>query len=259
MGRQQTRAFVLGLLDYRETSKILRLLSDKQGCLSLVARGLTSPKRKFALPEPFALVQVGFSMREGSDLGTLASLEVERVFAAPRRSVEDYALVSYWFDVVGAIAVPGQGHATLFDLTCGFMTYLDAHGVWAAPVWWHFGRLLAEEGLEIRLDRCIRCGASSAGVTHLAVADGSALCACCVAGSEDAMPVQGLSAGSLGVVLTDPRMPPAARRVPVRAAESFLALFDAMIVYHTGILPRSYSFLCDILFHRSGRHPVPMK
>ncbi|MCX7718045.1 MAG: DNA repair protein RecO [Candidatus Sumerlaeaceae bacterium] len=260
MSRQQTRAFVLGLADYRETSKILRLLSEDYGRLSLVARGLTSPKRKTPPPEPFALVQAGFSLREGKDLGTLASLEIERVFSAPHGSVEAYALASYWFDVVGAMAVPGQGGGALFGLTEGFLTNLEAYGVWSVAVWWHFGRLLAVEGLHVRLDRCMRCEAPGAMVTHVAVALGSALCARCVTGAEDALPVQGLSPGGMGGCLTDPRTPPPATLLTVRAAESFAAVFDATVVYHAGIAPRSYAFLCETLFRRAGaRHPVPMK
>jgi DNA repair protein RecO len=254
MSRQQTRAFVLGLADYRETSKLLKLLSDSHGRLSVVARGLANPKRKAALPEPFVLVQAVFSLREGADLGTLASLEVERVFRAPRGSVEAYALVSYWFDVVGAMAMPGPGGGGLFELTEGFMESLDAGGVWAAEVWWHLGRLLAAAGVEVRFDRCAGCGARG-GVTHVHVARGEALCPRCVSDAEEVLPLQGLAPGRLGAALTGPHRPDRTLTVPARAAETFVAFFHSMSAFHLGISSRSHAFLCDALFPWRGRRP----
>ena len=74
MAQLKTRAFVIDSTPYRETSRLLHVFCSGEGKMSLVARGLQSAKSKKATAaEPFNLVQIGYTAKEGASLGSLTS------------------------------------------------------------------------------------------------------------------------------------------------------------------------------------------
>lgn len=71
----QQAAYILHARPFRDSSQILDVLSPDHGKLSLVARGVRSPKSRLAgLLRPFQPLRLSWSMR--TELGTLTGAEV---------------------------------------------------------------------------------------------------------------------------------------------------------------------------------------
>ena len=113
------RAFVVDVRDYRETSALVRLLVEGEGLVSLVGRGIRSARKGGAAHpvQPFALVQVVYSIRDNEGLGSLRSAEAERQYGVLRTDVGAYGLAAAWFEAMVAAAQPGSEGAVLFGIS----------------------------------------------------------------------------------------------------------------------------------------------
>ncbi|AXA35517.1 MAG: DNA repair protein RecO [Candidatus Hydrogenedentota bacterium] len=187
--RFRTRAYVLEARDYRESSLLLGLLTEERGPVRLVARGVRSQKKTSERAiDLFARGECVFSLRASSDLGTLILWETEEQHSGLRHSLVGYAFAAFWGETVLAILPPLEPAKDVFELSCSFFHVLEGGLPTAQGVAHHFLRLLAVEGFEISVDRCVACGAK-APLAYFSWDRLASLCAKCIAPTERAFPL----------------------------------------------------------------------
>ena len=96
MSRWRSEAHVLGRIPYSETSWIVTLFTRSEGCVRAVAKGGRRPRSAFAgALEPFSLVEVQLSGKEGASLWSLTGADLREgsleLFADWRRAGVLYA------------------------------------------------------------------------------------------------------------------------------------------------------------------------
>ena len=192
----RTKALVLRAVDYKESDKILTLLTQESGKLTASARGC----RKKGSP-----VAAGVQLLAWSDLvlyeyrgrWTVKEAAVEREFLGLRRDVERLALACYFAEAAEALAVEDVPAPELLSLVLNSLYALDQMPQKPlALVKAAFElRLMCLAGYEPLADGCAYCGAEEPEEPRLDVQQGVLHCAKCgVRGQGLSMP---LCAGSL--------------------------------------------------------------
>lgn len=192
----KSRAFVIDIAPYRETSTLLHVLCEHEGRIALVGRGLRGPRSRRSAPDAFSLVQITYSLGEHASIGNLNAFELERLFEGLRQRIEAYALANFWFEILRVAMQAREAPAALFTLTLELLDTLDdtARPIsGAVPL---FIRVAQTLGYAIDTRRCARCGALGR-VAHFDVSIGIPLCAACATPSAPLVPIDACSVSLL--------------------------------------------------------------
>jgi DNA repair protein RecO (recombination protein O) len=178
-----TPALVLHTFDYRETSRIVRLVTRERGVVSAVARGARRPKNKFgAALDLFASGSAQISMHESRDLHALHAFDATHSRPELAQSLDKFGAASAVAEFCIRFGQESEtGH--LYDAAVAALDAIgdaDAADVPAVAVAWAW-RLIAELGFAPALEQCASCHADlpvdeDVTFNHRA---GGALCATC--------------------------------------------------------------------------------
>ena len=184
MSQFESPALVLHTFDYRETSRIVRLVTREHGVLSVVARGARRPRNKFgAALDLFASGMAQVNMHGSRDLHALHSFEANRSRPELAQSLDKFGAASAVAEFCMRFGQESEtGH--LYDTAIaaldgiGAAAEADVPSVSVAWAW----RLVGELGFTPALELCALCHAAlppDAEVTfhHRS---GGALCATCI-------------------------------------------------------------------------------
>lgn len=178
-----TDSLVLHAFDYRETSRIVRLVTRELGIVSAIARGARRPRSKFgAALDLFASGEAQLVTTMGRDLHILNAFEATKSRPALAESLDRFSAAAALAELLLRFA-PEQEDPGLLDTVTDALDAIAAAPKGAAePValggaWC----LVAELGFAPSLDECVSCHAAidpAAPVTfhHRA---GGALCGNC--------------------------------------------------------------------------------
>ena len=178
-----TGCIVLHAFDYRETSRIVRLITRDLGIVSAIARGARRPKSKFgAALDLFASGEAQLQTAMGRDLHTLISFEANRSRGELAASLDRFSAAAALAELLLRFAPEQEDPALLDAVTDALDALVVVPPGAAAPValggaWC----LVAELGFAPSLDECVVCHAAidpAAPVTfhHRA---GGAVCTTC--------------------------------------------------------------------------------
>jgi DNA repair protein RecO (recombination protein O) len=178
-----TPAIVLHAFDYRETSRIVRLITRELGIVSVIARGARRPRNKFgAALDLFAGGEAELVTTLGRDLHALNAFDATRARPALAASLDRFAAAAALAELLLRFA-PEQEDPGLLDAVTDALDALEsAPPGAAAPValggaW----SLVAELGFAPSLDSCALCHAPLDPAEAVAFhhRSGGALCAAC--------------------------------------------------------------------------------
>ncbi len=183
MSQLGTDALVLHTFDYRETSRIVRLVTRDAGVLSVVARGARKPKNRFGAGlDLFASGQAQVVMHGTRDLHTLHAFDAAHSRPELGSSLDRFAAANALAELCIRF---GQESETglLYERAVEALDAVvasdphDVHATGLGAAW----RIVAELGFAPALESCASCHAplpADADVTfhHRA---GGALCATC--------------------------------------------------------------------------------
>lgn len=178
-----TPALVLHTFDYRETSRIVRLVTRDHGVLSVVARGARRPKNKFgAALDLFASGTAQVSMHGSRDLHGLNGFDATHSRPELGQSLDKFGAASAVAEFCMRFGRESEtGH--LYDRA---VAALDAIGAAAADdvpavaMAWAW-RLVAELGFAPALEQCASCHSDLPADADLIFHHraGGALCSTC--------------------------------------------------------------------------------
>lgn len=178
-----TDALVLHAFDYRETSRIIRLVTRERGVVSVIARGARRPKNAFgAALDLFASGTAQFKVSFGRELHALTAFEATQARSALAGSMGRFAGASALCELLLRFAPEDQDTA-LLDAATDALDALavapaeQATGVTLGGAW----TLIAALGFAPSLDACVHCHATLPPGEPIAFHHraGGALCGTC--------------------------------------------------------------------------------
>lgn len=194
MGAEKTKALILQVLPYRESSCILHLFTEKHGLIHGIAKGVRRKKSQQDLIERGFLVETIVYVREHRDLYTLGSIYVLEFFPAVRSSIIKGALRDAAFETVLTAITESDFHPELYELFVRFMQHLqDAKESETHPfaLWLFYHRFSQHMGFELDLVTCITCGTSLIKTAHMNMKKGGFECNRCAKSKSDIFAVPG--------------------------------------------------------------------
>ena len=119
-----TNALVLREVNYKESDKILTLLTEKEGKLTVSARGCR--RKDSPIASACQLLAWGeFTLYEYNGRWAVKETASERLFDGVRGDLEKIALASYFVEVTEALAEEGQPDPGLLAVTLNCLHALD--------------------------------------------------------------------------------------------------------------------------------------
>jgi DNA repair protein RecO (recombination protein O) len=177
------RGLVLRVHPLRETSLIVSLLGRQHGKLRLVARGARAPRSRVgASLEAGNEVDLVFSQRPGSDLGTLREVALVRAWIAALQQLE--ALAAGWaaVELLDRVLPEGAPEEGILDDLWGYLGALQHRPEREQAVLLFYAlelRLLERFGHAPELGGCRVCGTEPKGVLDFDPLEGTWVCGRC--------------------------------------------------------------------------------
>ncbi len=232
-------ALVVGMMDYRETDKIIHLYTKEHGRISGIARGARSSVKRFGgVFELFARLAVNFIPAEG--LVTIRDAEAVTIYPGIRQDFARIAHAGYAAELVSAITPENLANKRVFRLLSSYLEQLDLHPV--VPSDRHFFEinLLNILGYRPPLESCADCGVTLAvtgGFWQNGGSHGIHCQRCCrggerLGGTSISLLLEAMKTGRFGHVHFDAD--------EIIAVNRFL---DAFIFANTGRTLKSLAFL----------------
>lgn len=174
---------VLRGVDYKETDRILTVLTDQTGLVTVKARGCRRKNSPLAAPSQlFAYSHM--TLFEYRDYYTLQEATVSDQFLGVRADIEKFALASYLAEVAQSVAVEGEQNAQLLSLVLNSLYALDKLPKPTELIRAAFDlRCMVISGYAPLLDACVVCGVAQPREPRLHLREGVLCCGPCREGA----------------------------------------------------------------------------
>lgn len=145
-------------VDYRDSDRIVTLLTEDYGKISALARGARKSQRRFGgALQPYVLMNADF--REGrGELAHLERVSVDRSFHGILRSLEAIGAAGAALAVIRERIPDREPEPVVFDAAVRFLEALDEHAPTEEALLTLQIRVLNVLGFSPTLDRCVGCG-----------------------------------------------------------------------------------------------------
>ena len=174
-----TKALVLREVSYKESDKILTVLTADEGKLTVSARGCRKKGSAIAAASQL-LVWSEMTLYEYQGRWAIKEAVTERQFMGVRGDLEKLALASYFAEATEALAEEGQPEPGLLSLTLNCLHALEKmdlspRQIKAAFEW----KAMALAGYEPMADGCAVCGREPPEEPRIHLGEGVVHCAAC--------------------------------------------------------------------------------
>jgi len=150
-------AIVIGLMDFRETDRIVSLFTKEHGRMSGLARGARRSVKRFGGSlELFARLSVNFA--QGESLVSIRDVDAVTIYPGIRSSFEGIAHAGYACELVSLLAPERLANGRLFRLLTAYLDHLDNSPATASGRHFFEINLLNILGYRPPLDSCAGCG-----------------------------------------------------------------------------------------------------
>ena len=157
----KTEAIVLKTMKYRDTSKIVTLLTKNYGRLSAVAKGARDRNLRFGSAlDSLNHVQAVFYKKEGGDLHLLSQCDLLRHFGRLSQDLNRLAAGLSVLELVHSVAHAEEENSALFQIVLEALSVLNDSDADSSGVVLHFElKLLENLGFRPDLSLCSGCRA----------------------------------------------------------------------------------------------------
>ncbi len=176
MALYRDEGVVLRTYKLGEADRIVVLFTRGRGKIRAVAKGVRRTRSKFGSRlEPGTIVQL--QLYEGRNLDIITQAERVVAFTRLRSDLDLYGRSSVVLEMVDSTVVEAESNPALYKLLTGALNELERSGN-PVVVSAFAAKFLALEGVQPRLDSCVRCG-SADGLEGIQPAEGGAVCFRC--------------------------------------------------------------------------------
>lgn len=151
-------ALIIGLMDYRESDRIVTLFTREHGRLSGVARGARRSVKRFGGGlELFCRLNLSFTPGDG--LVRINDVEPVTIYPGIRASLEGIAHAGYACELAAAMSPERMANQRLFRLLVAYLERLDSAAASRGERHFFEMNLLNILGYRPPLESCCSCGA----------------------------------------------------------------------------------------------------
>lgn len=159
MPSEQTKAVVLRIIEFSETSLVVTLLTRELGRVTAIAKGARRPKGPFeGSLDLLAVCRVVVIRKRGDNLDLLTEAKLLRRFRGGERSLGRTYAGYYVAELLRLVTEDHDPHADLYDLTIRTLGEIDGSGDCATALAYFDAQTLRIVGLQPGTDRCTGCG-----------------------------------------------------------------------------------------------------
>src|SRR6476620_7852587 len=159
MATEKTRAIVLKLVEFSETSLVLTLFTEDFGKVGALAKGARRPKGPFeGALDLLALVRIVLLHKSSDALDLLTEARLERRFRAAQRDLARLYAGYYVAELLAELTEAGDPHRELFQAADATLLALDAGAPLDETVLRFELAALREVGHAPSLAQCVVCG-----------------------------------------------------------------------------------------------------
>jgi DNA repair protein RecO (recombination protein O) len=194
-----TKALVLREVNYKESDKILTVLTAHEGKLTLNARGCRKKNSPIAAASQ-QLVWSEMTLYEYKDRWSVKEAVTERQFLGVRSDLEKLSLASYFAEVTEALAEENQPEPELLSLILNSLHALDKLNLPQKQIKTAFEwKAMALAGYAPMTDGCAVCGKAQPDDPRIHLREGLLHCAACRDGVGDGVSIP-LTPGALAAL-----------------------------------------------------------
>jgi DNA repair protein RecO (recombination protein O) len=153
----RTKAVVLRTYKSGEADRIVVLMSEDHGKVRAVAKGARKSKRQAALLEPTVHVDAQLYRGKG-DLDTVTQVQAVDPFLSIRSDLDRFTRAASFIEATDHVTPDREPHERLYRMLVGALRTVAGDNPTLTSAGF-FLKLLALEGFEPVLDRCVSCGA----------------------------------------------------------------------------------------------------
>lgn len=174
-----TKGLVLREATYKESDKILTILTEQEGKLTVSARGCRKKGSPIAAASQL-LVWSEFTLYEYQGRWAVKEAVTERQFDGVRSDLDKLALASYFAEITEALSREGQPEPQLLSLTLNSLHGLEKLSLPPALIKTAFEwKAMALAGYEPMADACAVCGTEPPTDPRIHINEGVIHCAAC--------------------------------------------------------------------------------
>lgn len=157
-----TEAFVVHLIDFSETSRVIQFFTAQRGKIACIAKGLKRKNNpwKSAL-DRFNLLEITYSWRPNRELQVLTEVALIQEYLHIKRNIHKQALASLILESAFHLTGVEQQAKTTFHYVLEFFHRIDSQNeitkTTLAETCVHFWTIIRCNGYEPEVDRCIIC------------------------------------------------------------------------------------------------------
>jgi DNA repair protein RecO (recombination protein O) len=159
MASEKSRAIVLKVIEFSETSCVLTLFTEDFGKVGALAKGARRPKGPFeGALDLLALVRIVFLHKTSDALDLLTEARLERRFRSAQRDLGRLYAGYYVAELLAELTEAGDPHRELFQAADATLFALDDDAPIAETLLSFELVALREAGHLPSLDQCVVCG-----------------------------------------------------------------------------------------------------
>ena len=243
MSSEKSRALVIRVIDFSETSCVVTLFSEDFGKISALAKGARRLKSPFeSALDLLSLCRIVFLRKSSDALHLLTEAKLERRFRAAARSLPHLYAGYYVAELLRSLTDEGDPHSELFQIANDFLLSLDSESEWHADLFRFELNALRLLGHLPMLDACVGCGECIENTNRVAFGQlaGGVLCGKCRIGQHQVVSVSGEVIATMRQYTQQQTSVQATAPLTPRVAGEM-----------RGVLSR---YLCHLLGHRPRMH-----
>jgi DNA repair protein RecO (recombination protein O) len=135
----QTHAFVIKTIPFQDTSLIVRLFTESQGKIAVIAKGARSLKSPFrGMLEPVSLLDVQFYYKPTRDIQTLAKIEILENYLFGCEEIQPAVIAMAILECLDKFIRDHHEDRSVFALTVEALRTIDACRTAGAEVFLYF-------------------------------------------------------------------------------------------------------------------------
>jgi DNA repair protein RecO (recombination protein O) len=213
MATEKTRAIVLKLVEFSETSYITTLFTEDFGKVGALAKGAKRPKSAFeGALDLLALVRIVFLRKSSDALDLLTEARLERRFRSAQRDLARLYAGYYVAELLAELTDTGDPHRELFVAADQTLLALDQESPVPETVLQFELAALKLVGHMPSLEDCVACGrpVQATGRVPFGMTAGGVLCEECRPGRRGVVSISGPAIAALRQAAAEGELQPLA-------------------------------------------------